>query len=202
MDSTFEATKTTTALLEALIDPANDAAWRAFVARCTPIMCGVARRMNVHDGDLEDVVQSSLWTFLASWRQGQYDRARGRLSGFLITILRSRIIDQRRHRQRRVQASESLDSVSEIADDSAVAKLWMDERQLQIVLAALEELRRCGVDDRTIKAFELYALRGVPVAEVAANLGMTADDVYSAKYRVSKRLRPIAARLDELYEDV
>jgi len=202
MDSTVEATKTTTALLEALADPANDAAWRAFVARCTPIMRGVARRMAIDESDLDDVVQSSLSSFLDAWRRGQYDRARGRLSGFLVTILRSRILDLRRQRRRRIQSVESLDSVPEVADESTLTKLWMDERHLQIVLAALGEIRRGGVEQRTIEAFELYALRGIAIDEVAARLGMTADEIYSAKYRVSRRLRPIAARLDELYEDV
>lgn len=51
-------------------------------------------------------------------------------------------------------------------------------------------------------AFELFGVRGVDIGEVTASLGMTREEVYNAKYRVTQRLRPIVARLDELYEDL
>jgi len=196
-------TRTTTSLLNALNEPGNEEAWRELVDRCTPIMVGVARRMGVRDADLDDVVQTSLLAFLESWRGGQYERSRGRLSAFLVIILRSRVLDLRRRQQaQRERATATLDSDSEIPDPQTMERLWMDERRYQILLTALAQLRGEGVEERTIEAFDLYAVRGVSIAEVAGRLGMSHDEIYGAKYRVSRRLRPIVARIDEMYEDI
>lgn len=196
------AARTTTALLSGLADPNNEGAWAELVARCEPIMRRVAAQMGVGESELDDVVQSSLSTFLDAWRRGQYDRSRGRLSGFLLTILRSRVFDLVRSRGRE-RALAPLDAADcALVDPADAERIWMDERRHQILMAAIEELRTSGIEPRTLEAFELYAVRGTSVTEVASRLGMTAEEVYDAKYRVSRRLRPIAARLDEMYEDL
>jgi len=203
MNHSHALTRTTTSLLCALNEPGNEEAWHEFVDRCTPIMRGVASQMGVREEDLEDVVQTTLVSFLESWRRGQYDRSRGRLSAFLVTILRSRVIDMRRRRNReRAHVLGNLDSDADVADPQALEHLWEDERRHQVLLKALEELRDTGVEARTIEAFDLYAVRGMAITEVAARLGMTPRLVYRSKYRVSRRLRSIIARVDEMYEDL
>lgn len=198
----WRQTRTTTALLSGLSDPANEEAWRALVGRCQPIMPTVAAHMGAGESELNDVVQSSLSTFLDAWRRGQYDRSRGRLSGFLLTILRSRVLDliRRRGRDRTMTPLDAADETS--AGSADAQRIWMDERRHQILVAALAELRASGMEQRTLEAFELHAMRETSVAEVASRLGMSVEEVYDAQYRVSRRLRPIAARLDELYEDL
>jgi DNA-directed RNA polymerase specialized sigma24 family protein len=58
-----------------------------------------------------------------------------------------------------------------------------------------------GVDERTMLAFELVALRGVPTGEAAHQCGMSTEQVYVAKSRVTKRLRQIVAQLTEAFEE-
>jgi DNA-directed RNA polymerase specialized sigma24 family protein len=56
-------------------------------------------------------------------------------------------------------------------------------------------------DDRTLGAFELSSLRGVPVAETAAQCGMSLDQVYVARSRVTKRLRSLVEELTAAFEE-
>lgn len=193
-------TRTTTALLNGLRDPCDASAWRELTDRCCPIMRAVAVRLGVADADLDDVIQTTLVTFVESWRRGQYDRARGRLSNFLVTILRSRILDLQRRQWRRAGARGGS-ALVDLPSVVEVERLWMDERQKRLLVVALEELRRGGVEEQSLQAFELYALRGSDADEVAAMLSVSREHVYDTKYRLSRRLRPIMARLGELYED-
>ncbi|GMV27578.1 MAG: hypothetical protein AMXMBFR58_36090 [Phycisphaerae bacterium] len=193
--------RTTTALLEGLHEVGNESAWKELDARCRPIMLGVAQRMGLTAAEAEDASQAAMTSFLEAYRAGRYDRGRGRLSAFIITILRSRAIDIRRraYRHREVEApSDVVESVTE----AELGRLWLDERQAQILREALDEIRRSGADERRLEAFELFGLRGVDIAEVTNRLGLSREEVYDAKYRITHQLRPIVARLDELYEDI
>ncbi len=193
--------RTTTALLNGLHDPANQESWTDLDARCRPIMVGVAQRMGLTDAEAEDAVQVTMLTFIEAYRAGRYDRERGRLSAFLITILRSRAIDARRQAVKRRESPGSVEAVERFGQTD-IDRLWLDERHLQILRQALHELRESGADGRMLSAFELFGVRGTDIAEVTQSLGMTRDEVYNAKYRITKRLQPIVARLDELYEDI
>ena len=138
---------------------------------------------------------------MESYRKGQYKRDRGRLSAYLITILRSRAIDLWR-KQRRLREADTPPEAIEHLSDRHVTRVWMDERQTQLLRHALDELRRKGTDENMITAFEMFGVGGVAIAEVTTRLGMSRDEVYNAKYRITQRLRPIVARLDDLYEDL
>jgi RNA polymerase sigma-70 factor (ECF subfamily) len=193
--------RTTTALLNGLHDPANQQAWGELDSRCRPIMLGVARRIGLTDAEAEDAVQATMVSFLESYRSGQYQRERGRLSAFLITILRSRAIDARRRAVRRHETIAHADSVERFTDED-VSRLWMDERQDQLLRHALDEIRQSGADEKMLAAFELFGIRGVAIGAVTQQLGMTREEVYNAKYRITRRLQPIVARLDQTYEDL
>ncbi|QYK48329.1 MAG: sigma-70 family RNA polymerase sigma factor [Phycisphaeraceae bacterium] len=193
--------RTTTALLHGLGEPGNSSAWEELDGRCRPIMLAVCRRMGLTHAEAEDAVQAAMVSFVEAYRQGKYDRERGRLSAFIITILRHRAIDRVRQARQRREANECAAGL-EATSEHEVERFWLDERQNQILREALAQLREGGTDERMIAAFELYGLRGVEIDEVIAQLGMSREEVYNAKYRVTKRLQPIVARLDELYEDV
>ncbi len=193
--------RTTTALLEGLCNADDSTAWEELDGRCRPIMLAVARRMGLSDAEAEDAVQATLTTFLEAYRAGQFDRNRGRLSAFIITILRSRALDLRRRNLRRKEVQLD-DRFADDCSEADIDRLWYDERQNQILREALQELRATGTSEHLLQAFELYGVRGVDIGEVTVRLGMSRDEVYNAKYRVARRLQPIVSRLDRLYEDI
>lgn len=194
--------RTTTALLNGLHDPDNAQAWEDLDARCRPIMLAVAHRIGLSEAEAEDVVQSAMANFVQAYRRGQYRRDRGRLSAYLVTILRSRAMDYWRKEGRRERGGGADAAMVERLSDAHVTRIWFDERQNQLLRHALDELRGGGADKGMLSAFELFGIRGVEIGEVTSRLGMSRDEVYNAKYRITQRLRPIVARLDELYEDL
>lgn len=192
--------RTTTTLLEGLHDPANSTAWRELDGRCRPIMFAVAIRMGLRKDEAEDAVQAAMMSFLEAYRGGLYDRARGRLSAFIVTILRRRAIDVQRARHK--GAEGALQTSVEQLSNADITRFWLDERKNQILRQAIDELRSSGVDDRMLDAFELFGLRRADIAEVTSRLGMSREEVYNAKYRITQRLQPIVAKIEALYEDL
>ncbi len=164
-------------------------------------MFGVARRIGLTEAEAQDAVQSAMLSFFEAYREGKYQRERGRLSAFLITILRARAIDVRRRVLNRRENTLPIEAVERFSQ-ADVTRFWMDERQNQILSQALDEIRQQGADERMIAAFKLFGIRATEIAEVTSRLGMTREEVYNAKYRITQRLQPIVARLDDLYEDL
>jgi RNA polymerase sigma factor (sigma-70 family) len=156
-------------------------------------MLGVARRIGLTEAEAEDAVQTTMVGFLQEYRQGRYQRERGRLSAFLITILRARSIDARRRAVRRRETAAPVEAIERFSQDE-VGRLWLDERQGQMLRQALDELREGGADERMLMAFELFAVRGVAIGEVTERLGMSREEVYNAKYRITKRLTDSSPR--------
>lgn len=194
-DDTQFATRTTTRLLDALRETGNEPAWVHLDARYRPVIIGLARRMGLGNADAEEVAQQTLAEFVRAFREGRYDRAKGRLSSWILGIAHHTISHLMR------AARRIGPGLPEIADETALRTIWIDERDRAILARALAMLRdEDTLDDRTLLAFDLVALRGVPVAEAAAQSGMSESQVYVAKSRVAKRLRALIEDLTAAFE--
>jgi len=197
MSTTF---RTTTILLEGLFDTGNKAVWEEFEARYSPIILAVARRLGLSEQDAADVTQETLIKFLQEYRAGKYDRSRGRLRSWIVSIAKYRIADlyrvRARHREWRGESA-----IRAIPDEDHLGKIWDEECHREILRHALRELRETTkLDERTISAFERLCFDQRRPAEVAKEKGMSVDGVYKAKQRCMEQLRGIIARLDEAYE--
>lgn len=138
--------------------------------------------------------------FLRKYREGIYQRERGRLRSWLLTIARNCVIDLHRERARR-REHRGASALEEVPDEADLEAGWDEECERTIVQRALDELRgHSGFDERTLIAFERVAFGRVAPAEVAASLGITVDSVYAAKSRCVRRLRKIVSELEVVYE--
>ena len=190
------ATRTTTRLLDALHDTRNEPAWAHLDARYRPVIIGLARRLGLNTTEAEEVAQQALAEFVRAYREGRYDRGKGRLSSWILGIAHHTIL----HFLRASRSAEPV--VSDVADERALRTIWTDERDRAILVRALAMLRdEDALDDRTLLAFDLVALRGVPVAEAAAQSQMSTNQVYVAKSRVVKRLRALVEELTSAFEE-
>lgn len=194
-------TRTTTQLLASLRDPANAGPWQDFDARYRPILIGFARRQGLCEEEAGEVAQETLAQFASAYVAGKYDRERGRLSSWIIGIACHRIADVGRERRR--HAGERGESVLvDLPNAQRAEKDWEEETQRVVMERALEELRsQTRLDERTIRAFELSALRSMPAEAVAAECQMSVPEVYVAKNRAIKKLREIVARLSEEFTE-
>ncbi len=118
-------TRTTTALLEALLDPDDDEVWHDFDRRYRPILVAFARRLGLPAEDAADAAQDTLTRFVGSYRDGKYDRDRGRLRSWIIGIARHCIYDI--HQRRATDPKRGLSAISELPDESALSAMWDEE---------------------------------------------------------------------------
>jgi len=192
-------TRTTTAMLEALLDPADDEVWRDFDHRYRPILVAFARRLGLPAEDAADAAQETLARFVRSYRDGKYDRQRGRLRSWIIGIARHCVYDI--HQRRATDPKRGMSAISELPDESTINAMWDEECEHEILRQGISELRQqTRTEEGTIRAFEMLAFDDRTPAEVAEELSISVNDVYLAKHRCLKRLREILSHLKHLYE--
>lgn len=193
-------TRTTTKLLDALRDHTNEPAWSHIDARFRPVIAGLARRLGLSDADADEAAQQTLAEFVRAYREGRYDRTKGRLSSWILGIARHTSLGMLRTGRRAELVGATI--LAELPDETALRTIWTDERDRAILDKSLVMLREeSSIDERTLLAFELVGLRGVPAANVAERCGMTTDQVYVAKARVTKRLRVLVGELTAAFEE-
>ena len=195
------ATATTTALLDGLRDPCREDLWRELDERFRPIIVGVARRAGLSANDADEVAQQALAEFVRDYRAGKYDRERGRLRTWMLSIARHRIVDLHRERsQRRERRGES--ALVSLPDGGDLETYWKCEHEQRIAELAWNELRTgTKTSATTLEAFQLFAIHEVSVEEVAQRCHISREEVYRIKHRLTKRLREIVQRLNVTYED-
>jgi RNA polymerase sigma-70 factor (ECF subfamily) len=189
--------KTNSILLLGLADPANQLAWSEFDERYRPILVSFARRLGMHAAEAEDVAQETLLRVVQALRAGEFDHGRGRLRSWLFTIVRSRVIDDRRVDGRR-QGARGLSCLVDLPDEHTLSRCFEEEWQRELLRTAFAELRATTrTDPRTLRAFELLVIEERRAPEVARELDMQLNAVYVAKHRTLERLRSILERLQE-----
>ncbi len=195
-------TITSTYLLNGLKDPSNEPVWRQYVDRYRPLLVRYGKRLGLSEADAEDVAQQTLTAFSTAYRDGKYDRERGRLRVWLFGIARNQILTwQRRRRDREVQIADATGSThffDGIADESALEAAWDHEWQQAVLQQCLQRVR-AEVQPATFEAFELFAGRGWSAERVAAQLGITQNAVFGAKRRILRRVRELLPEIEQDY---
>ena len=196
-----DTTRTTTALLEGLFDPANELVWLEFDQRYRPIVVAFARKLGLSDADAADVAQETLTQFVKEYGAGKYDRSRSRLRSWLIGIAKYRVAGVYRKRASKREA-RGQSAIVDMTDEDGLVGVWEAERRAVILREAMTQLRdKTKTDERTITAFEMHVVNQMPVAAVAEELGISVQDVYLAKSRVAARLREILATIENAYDE-
>lgn len=194
-------TTTTTALLDALCAAEDGATWSMFVGRYDPILRAVAMRLGLSGEDAADVSQQTLLEFVRDMRAGRYDRSRGRLRTWIIAIAEHRGRDLlRRIALRRGEGSDA--ALPFLPDRTVLEQVWDDEERKGIAHEAWDSLRAAShFDDRSLRIFELVALRGVPASAAASEFGVSEQNVYVVKHRVARRLRELVEEVTRAFQE-
>jgi RNA polymerase sigma-70 factor (ECF subfamily) len=166
-------------LVERLRRPEDADAWGRFVELYTPLLFGWARRLGLQDADAADLVQDVFVVLVRRLPEFTTDPSRS-FRGWLHTVLRNRWRDW----PRRPAAVPFSDLA--IADPAEE----IDEVEYRVALVGRAiQLMQSDFQPNTWRACWECAGLGRPVAEVAAELGMTVAAVYNAQARVLRRLR-------------
>lgn len=202
----MDVTRTTTLLLDGLHESGNTWAWSEFDRRYRPILMGFLRALGASEVDAADVAQETLLRFLTEYRAGRFDRNRGRLRAWLVTLGRTQLALARRRAAGRREAATDPEAIDTGGCDAPLDpesdRLWEEQRRRAILLEALQRLRAdTRTRDQAIEAFELVVLHGVPAGAAGAQLGMSAQEVYQAKSRVTARLRRHIDEVERAYDE-
>lgn len=189
---------TTTTILEDLRGFGNRPAWDRFVGRFHRPIAAFVREVGVPDPDAEDVAQNTLLAFAEAYREGRYDRERGRLSRWLFGIAYRQALRHLRRSARAPLAAEppEADGPGRPADESAAADVWDRIWDGHLLRTAIDRARR-EFAPRTFRAFELVVLEDAAPAAAAETLGAPVKAVYNAKHRVLHRVRELIRELDD-----
>jgi RNA polymerase sigma-70 factor (ECF subfamily) len=186
---------TSPSLLQKLRAPDQPRAWERFVQLYTPLLLTWGRKAGLQPQDAADLVQEIFATLVRQLPKFQYDPDRKNFRGWLRTICLNKWRDRGRRRAANMANAADADLADLPSPDSADA-FWEQEHQAYLVrqaLACFEELKS-EFEPRTLQCCLEVVVHQRPVADVAAELGLSENAVYIAKLRVLRRLR------DELAE--
>jgi RNA polymerase sigma-70 factor (ECF subfamily) len=182
---------TSLSLLQRLQQPGDQAAWERFVKLYTPLLCHWARKLGLEGPDVADLVQEVCTILVRQMPTFRYEPTK-RFRAWLWTLT----LNKRRQawRGRPVPSAIPSEALDALVGRDSLDELDEDEYRHCLVQRALQ-LMQTHFQPATWKAFWECAVADRPVAEVAAELGLSIDSVYAAKSRVLRRLRQELAGL-------
>jgi RNA polymerase sigma-70 factor (ECF subfamily) len=187
-------------LLVRIRDLKDADAWRQFHALYQPVITRFLRRRGLRDADAADLAQETLAAVARNIDRFNYDRARGRFRGWLLTIARRQVAQfhERNARPGAVAASgqsdDAHDALADIPDDDE-ARQWERDCEQQALEWGMRHIE-AEFQPGTWRAFYATAVEQRPPQAVAQELGVTPSAVYTARSRVTARLRQVLAELD------
>jgi RNA polymerase sigma-70 factor, ECF subfamily len=177
---------TTSVTLLKRVQSADDhAAWKRFVDLYTPLLHCWTQRAGLTEDEGWDVVQEVLLVLVKELPKFRYDPDKGSFRSWLRVVTRNRCLEVFRGRQ----SADSLSRLRELEADSAELEDFWEREYRQLLFDRASQLLEGEVEPKTWQAYREYVMQNRPVDEVAAELGMSPNAVYLAKYRIIRRLR-------------
>jgi RNA polymerase sigma-70 factor (ECF subfamily) len=189
-------------LLSRLQDWDDQDSWKDFFDTYWRLIYAVARKSGLTESEAQDVVQETIISVAKNIQKFKRDREFGSFKGWLRNLTRWRIADQLRKRTR-VESEEfevagaefSGFDVEEIPESAEAESVWEDEWRVNLMKVALENVKR-RVKEEHYQMFDFYVVKQWPVAKVARTLGVSASQVYLAKFRLSALIKKEICRLE------
>ena len=179
-------------LLSRLQNWDDQESWKNFFDTYWRLIYSIALKSGLTEAEAQDVVQETIICVAKDINKFKRDRQFGSFKGWLRNLTRWRIADQLRKREPNAMGHDVLpDEISvlpelaEIPDpvDDALAALWEEEWQSNLMDAALERVKR-RVKEEHYQMFDLNVIRQWPASKVASTLEVSIAQVYLAKHRI------------------
>ena len=182
----------------------NQESWREFFDTYWKLIHGTAIKSGLTDVEAQEVVQETVIAVCRTIKDLVATPEAGSFKAWLLKLVRWRIVDQvRKRRHAGVQRFRDPDTsrtptTDKIPDPAGLEleKVWEEEWRMNLTNAALERLQR-QVSGKHYQIFYLYVIRGSPVSQVAQATGVTADEVYLVKHRLSPLFKKAIQAVEE-----
>jgi len=188
---TVESTRQT--LLQRVRQSGDDAAWREFHRLYGDFLYRYARQRGLAHEDAEDIRGECLQAVADRIKRFEYDAARGRFRSWLREIAHHKVVDLLRKRRMPIADTRQLQGKPD--EHNAPDALWDMAWKSARLTFCLDRVSS-QVSSTVFHAFHLTVMEQHPVADVAATLGISANQVYKAKAEVLRRLRSEFIRLE------
>ena len=209
-----EPLPTHASLLERLKDARDDASWEEFHRTYRGLLVGVARRAGLNEHEAEEAVQETLIAVAKKMPEFRYEPGKDSFKGWLLRIVRWKIVDQARRRRRaadstvaeepasvaeKMASDGELDSVvisANVADPRQdFDTIWEAEWDRHLLAQALARVKRQAKPEQ-YAIYHLQVIEERPVAEVRRTLSVSAAAIYLAKHRVGALVKAEVRRLE------
>src|SRR5438132_13124144 len=186
---------TRASLLGRLKDREDQASWQEFFDTYWQLIYRVAKKAGLTDAEAQDIVQETVIAMANKLPGFIYDPKVCSFKTWMLRLTRWRIIDTLR--KRLPQSAPAADSngtatsaLDRIPDESSLKleAVWDDEWEKSLLSAALQQVKPL-LKPEHYQIFDLYALRQLPVSQVAEIMGISAARVYLVKHRVAAKIR-------------
>lgn len=161
--------------------------WQRMVGLYGPLMHAWLRPRGLQPADVDDVTQNTLTVVVRRLPEFRHNGRPGAFRTWLRGVVANVLRDHLRTAARKPAGGDAL--LAEVDDPASELSRQWDEQHDRHVFRGLLALVEPEFAPVTWAAFTRTALDGRPPAEVAAELGLSANAVYLARARVLARLR-------------
>jgi RNA polymerase sigma factor (sigma-70 family) len=200
-DGKNELISTRTTLLERLRDWKDDSSWREFFNIYSKLIRGVAIKKGLTVVEAEDVVQETMLAAAKYIPNFKYDRKLGSFKQWLLNMSRWRICDQFRRRSNTVSQLPNDPAADPklgymLIDENNVNfdELWEAEWQKSLLDNAIKNIRT-SLDPKKYQIFDFLINKEWPPEKVAKSFGISLNQVYLTKHRISALIKEEVERL-------
>ena len=178
--------------------------WKDFFDTYWKLVYGVALKSGLDESESQEVVQETVIAVAKKMHDFKYDPAVGSFKSWLLHITRCRIADQLRKRYKEAVVAQApsndtsrTDAIAALPDPNSLnlEAIWDEDWQQNLIAAALARVKK-QVNPRQYQIFDLYVVKGWPVNQVRLTLGVSATQVYLAKFRISNLVKKAAKKLE------
>ncbi len=182
-------------LLSRLKDWDDNESWRVFFETYWRLIYAMALRAGLTRTEAQEVVQETIICVAKDIQKFKRDRRLGSFKGWLRNLTRWRIADQVRKRTRLPRGGDNdaqsdfqpSDAAPDLPDDHDEAE-WEEEWQSHLLRTAMQRVKS-HVPEEQYQLFDFYVVKQWPVSRITQTMGVSANRVYLAKYRIARLVR-------------
>jgi RNA polymerase sigma factor (sigma-70 family) len=198
-----ELIPTRVSLLKRLPDLQDNATWEEFFEIYWKLIFGVARKAGLTEVEAEDVVQETMFALIKHIAGFKYDPAKGSFKTWLLNMTRWRIVDQFHKRlpvsnnQRAEDSTTGTSIIDKVIDPKSedLDAAWNVDWEKTVFAAAVQNMKK-RADPRKYQIFDFYVRKEWPAEKVASTFGVSVEQVYLAKHRLTEMIKEEVKRME------
>ncbi|MBR3222544.1 MAG: sigma-70 family RNA polymerase sigma factor [Kiritimatiellae bacterium] len=190
----FNNETTRSSVIRAVANTENEAAWSRLFDLYAGFIYSIARRKGLSDADADDMVQVVFADLARNLPTFQYDREKGRFRSYLTGLVNWRVMDRLKLAKRDAELKKDFWEAARAASEGDADNF--SEREWQA--SAMEEaLRRMKSETRPehYAAFVASAVEGQDTETVTRLYGISSDNLYQIRTRLTAKLRETTAKV-------